>query len=280
MSMLSQDGRFFGRVRRLRTLGDLVFCETAYQPGAFVPWHSHESPLVCLVLGGALDEHGRGGRRVTFEGGKLFFHPAHEPHAHRFGARTRCFSVTLGPTLLRRLERAGSGPLPGPVDLDATRAAWLARQLYTEFERGSDASELTLEGLVLAIVGELTRRPGPARVRRPGWVSTVRDLVETRFRESVGLADVADAVGVHPVHGARTFRREFGCSVGAYVRRRRIEYACRTLVRTEDSLASIALASGFADQSHFSRRFKELIGLTPSAFRAARSTRSPHARPD
>jgi AraC family transcriptional regulator len=52
------------------------------------------------------------------------------------------------------------------------------------------------------------------------------------------------------------------------------------LLGSDDSLASIALASGFADQSHFSRRFKELIGLTPSAFRAARGTRSPHARPD
>lgn len=277
MSTLTQDGRFYGRVRRLRTLGDVVLCETAYPPGAFVPWHSHESPLFCLVLAGTLDEHGRGGRRLTFAGGRLFFHPAHEPHAHRFAARTRCFSVTLGPTVLQRLERGGSARLPGPRDLGTTRAEWLGRQLHGEFARGSDASDLTLEGLVLAILGEVIRCPRAERAAAPGWLGTVRDLIDARYSESVGLSEVADAVGVHPVHVARTFRRTFGCSVGTYVRRRRIEDACRSLLGGDDSLASIACALGFSDQSHFTRRFKEQIGLTPGAYRAARGTRSVHA---
>ncbi len=277
MSTLTQDGRFYGRVHRLRTLGDVVLCETAYPPGAVVPWHSHESPLFCLVLAGSLDEHGRGGRHLTFAGGRLFFHPAHEPHAHGFDAPTRCFSVTLGPMLIQRLERAGSARLPGPRDLGMTRAAWLGRQLHGEFERGSDASELTLEGLVLALVGEVIRCPRAERAAASGWVSTVRDLIEARYREPVGLSDVADAVGVHPVHVARTFRRTFGCSVGAYVRRRRIDAACRSLLGSDDSLASIAVASGFCDQSHFTRRFKEQVGVTPRAYRAARGARSLHA---
>ena len=277
MSTLTQDGRYYGRVRRLRALGDVILCETAYPPGAVVPWHSHESPLFCLVLAGSLDEHGRGGRHLTFAGGRLFFHPAHEPHAHRFDRRTRCFSVTLGPTLLQRLERAGSARLPGPRDLGTTRAAWLGRQLHGEFDRGSDASDLTLEGLVLAILGEVVRCPRAEHSPAPGWVSTVRDLIEARYREAVGLSEVADAVGVHPVHVARTFRRTFGCSVGAYLRRRRIDAACHCLLGGDDSLASIAFALGFSDQSHFSRRFKEQIGLTPSAYRATRGARSLHA---
>jgi AraC family transcriptional regulator len=275
MSPAIQDGRFYGRVVRFRPLGDLVLSETAYEPDAWVPWHSHESPLVCLVLRGALDEHQPGGRRRLYGAGTLFFHPRHEPHAHRFRPRSRCFSVSLGSTLPARLDQNGAGPLPGATDLRATRAAWLARQLYGEFERGADASSLTLEGLVLAVVGELTRLRRRERARRPGWIVTVRDLIEARFREAIGLAELADEVGVHPVHVARTFRREFGCSIGAYVRRRRVEHACRALLTTEDSLASIAVEAGFADQGHFSRRFKELIGLTPGVFRAQRRSPDP-----
>jgi AraC family transcriptional regulator len=275
VSTLISDGRYYGQVRRLRTVGDVVLCETAYPAEALVPWHAHASPLVCLVLRGALDEHAS--RPRTIEQGTLWFHPAHEPHAHRFGTATRCFSVTLGSALLRRLERAEALQLPGPTDLPAGRAAWLARQLYAEFER-NDISGLAVEGLVLAVIGELTRRPRP-RACRSAWIDTVRELIDARYREPLSLNDLGEAVGVHPVHVARTFRHAFGCTVGAYLRRRRIDDACRALIASEASLASIALGAGFADQSHFSRRFKEIIGLTPGEFRA-RGARSRHAAPD
>jgi AraC family transcriptional regulator len=82
------------------------------------------------------------------------------------------------------------------------------------------------------------------------------------------LKTIADSVAVHPVHLVRTFRRFYRSTVGEYLRRLRIEFASQQLAGTDTPLADIALASGFADQCHFTRTFKRLTGLTPARYRA------------
>jgi len=72
---------------------------------------------------------------------------------------------------------------------------------------------------------------------------------------------------MQPPSLARAFRRRYGCTVGEYVRRLRIEFACRELAGSEKPLASIAQNAGFFDQSHFSKTFKLLTGQSPAAYR-------------
>ncbi|HET8624742.1 MAG TPA: hypothetical protein VFM14_14355 [Gemmatimonadales bacterium] len=91
------DGSFFGEICRAERMVDVVFAETQYRQGSTVPMHAHESPLLCLVVQGAFEENS-GARRRLLSRGAVLFHPAGEPHAHRFDEpRTRCFSVQLGP---------------------------------------------------------------------------------------------------------------------------------------------------------------------------------------
>jgi AraC family transcriptional regulator len=101
----------------------------------------------------------------------------------------------------------------------------------------------------------------------PLWLQLAMALIDERFREPLSLATVAKAVGVHPVHLARTFRRVHQTTFAAHVRQLRIDFARRQLVGSAD-LSDIAYASGFCDQSHFSRCFKRHTGLTPAEYRA------------
>jgi AraC family transcriptional regulator len=78
---------------------------------------------------------------------------------------------------------------------------------------------------------------------------------------------MAEAVGAHPVYLSREFHRHFRCTVGEYVRQLRIELACHKLSGSDEPLALIALAAGFFDQSHFSRTFKLLTGMSPAQYR-------------
>jgi AraC family transcriptional regulator len=90
-----------------------------------------------------------------------------------------------------------------------------------------------------------------------------------QFAENVTLAELAKMVGVHPVYLASSFRKQYGCTVGEYRQRLRIEFACRELAKDHSSLAQIALAAGFANQAHFSRTFKRVTGTTPAKYRTS-----------
>ena len=104
----------------------------------------------------------------------------------------------------------------------------------------------------------------PARRR---WLDRAQELLHERFLEDLGTAEVAREVGVHPVYLARVFRAQFHVPIAEYLRGLRLEWAARRLARGEESLCEIALAAGFADQSHFTRAFKRYAGTTPARYR-------------
>src|SRR5207245_7067510 len=129
------------------------------------------------------------------------------------------------------------------------------------------ASPRAIEGLALEILAEATRRATPPSSRQPPWLEQACNLLRDRFRDNVSLTALASVVGVHPVYLASTFRRHYHCTIGEFLRRLRIEFACRQMAATNTPLAEIAGAAGFADQSHFCRTFKRQTGLTPAAYR-------------
>jgi AraC family transcriptional regulator len=91
------------------------------------------------------------------------------------------------------------------------------------------------------------------------------------------LDDMAAEMGVHPVHLCRTFSRHFDCTLGTYIRRLRVLRGWQLLTIGDTTLAEVAAQSGFADQSHFTRAFREHFGITPGRYRRHVSTESRRA---
>jgi AraC family transcriptional regulator len=94
-------------------------------------------------------------------------------------------------------------------------------------------------------------------------------MIQAHFAEQLTLKQIGKTVGLHPVYLASEFRKRYHCTVGEYVRQLRIEFACRRLSQSGDTVAEVAAAAGFFDQGHFTRPFKLVIGLTPSQYRSA-----------
>jgi AraC-like DNA-binding protein len=110
----------------------------------------------------------------------------------------------------------------------------------------------------------MSRRTLPAAARiPPPWLERAREILHAGFTAPPTLARLADTVGVHPVYLASAFHKHYGRTIGDYVRRLRIEFACRELSSSEAPLAAVALAAGFSSQAHFSTTFKRLTDLTP-----------------
>jgi AraC family transcriptional regulator len=204
-----------------------------------------------------------------------YLYPPEVIQSERFGDHgSRIFSIELEGPRFARLWPAS--PLrSGVVDLRGGSVSWLAARLYHEFRQPDDVADLAIEGLVLEMLALAARRGRPASgPRPPAWLNRAREILDARFRERVGLDELASAAGVHPVYLSAEFRRKYGVTIGKYVRRLRIEFSCRELAASDAPLASIALAAGFANQAHFTRTFKKLTGLTPLQYRSVSDTPS------
>jgi len=120
----------------------------------------------------------------------------------------------------------------------------------------------------LEIVAEISRSSRKVHDCQPTTrIELVKELIHSHLQEPLTLSALAKHVGMHPVYLAQAFRKVCGCTVGEYVRRLRIEFACRELTDPNNTISEIAAAAGFFDQSHFTRTFKRLLGVTPAEFR-------------
>ncbi len=101
----------------------------------------------------------------------------------------------------------------------------------------------------------------------PGAMRRVREYVEVHLGESIDLSMLAGVAGLSVHHFARQFKQSAGVTPHIYLTQKRVERAQEMLVRTELSLAEIAIAVGFFDQGHLARHFRHLLGKTPREFR-------------
>lgn len=268
MSDTLSGGQFLGDPGRARAARGVTLVESSYAGGSRLPSHAHDHAFFCLVLDGAFTE--RVGSDVhDCVPGSVIFYPAGDTHALRFEASgARCLNVDLEAAWLAGLSDDGCGGLDHPTEARTGPLPGLALRLHRELRLEEASSELAVEGLVLAMLGELSRPPRRGRPAAP-WLRRAEELLRERFRETLTLDVVAGHLGVHPVRLARGFRRYHGRSLGEFVRELRVDAARRALLSGERPLASVALEAGFADQSHFTRVFRRHTGQTPGAFRRA-----------
>ena len=254
-------------------LSALTLTETLHAPGSRIPPHTHNAASICLTLAGEGVEIVDGVRIVAQPGAVILRGPGIK-HSNQFGtAPHRSFMIELEEKWLetcRHFMRLFEGyqHFPrGPVPE-------LALRICRESKVKDSLAPVIVEGLMLELLGHASRSLIKSPVRLPGWLVQARDLLHGRFNDPLNLIEIANTVGVHPTHLARTFKKHYRTTVGEYLRRLRLDWATRRLSETDDSITEIALAAGFYDQSHFSHLFKEHTGFTPAEFRAFSTVKS------
>jgi transcriptional regulator GlxA family with amidase domain len=101
----------------------------------------------------------------------------------------------------------------------------------------------------------------------PRALRRVREFIEANLAENISIRAMAAIVGLSMFHFARAFKQSEGLTPHEYLVQCRVRRAQELLVSTNWSLSEIAMASGFSDQSHCTRRFREHVGVTPSGYR-------------
>jgi AraC family transcriptional regulator len=256
-------GRFHGRILGAGTTAGLRLTEAAIEPRRRLPLHSHELAFFCLLLDGGYEED-YGSRSVAYRPFTVAYHPPREPHRSEMSpSGARVFNVEVSPDWL---AESATGP-PPIADVGGGDLTWLATRLFREYRDLPAGPPVAGEALVLemlAVAGGCATSPGSGR---PRWLSRAVDYVESEFRRSLRIGEIAVEVGTHPAHLSRVFRRQVGVPIGEYVHRLRVRYASEELRRPGARLADVAVAAGFADQSHMTRIFKRVTGIPPGEFR-------------
>ncbi|WP_027856302.1 AraC family transcriptional regulator [Marinobacterium jannaschii] len=105
----------------------------------------------------------------------------------------------------------------------------------------------------------------PETSRAPDKVRLLREYIDSYCLENINLSDLSARVELNPHYLTRLFQRHVGLPPHAYQIMRRLQHA-KQLMRSGLSLVDVAAGSGFTDQSHFSRHFKRVIGVTPGRY--------------
>jgi len=134
----------------------------------------------------------------------------------------------------------------------------------------SQADRLEVESRFAActrrLFGDFAEK-SPAPVRRParGALLRARDVIRAAYSKPLALDDLSRVAHLSRYHFARAFAAEFGLPPHAYQMQLRVRRA-QHLLGTGNSMAEVAAETGFCDQSHFTRHFKRLVGVTPSRY--------------
>lgn len=258
---------FFGETIRDRTLSGLKFRESRYARNLKLPRHEHDCAYFAFVLRGAYDET-CGSKVQACRPSSLIFHNHHEAHTDCFHAEgAQLLSIELRPHWIETLTQ-GLTILDGLYGFHSRVSSHLALKIRDELRNDDTASAIALEGLTLELIATTMRNVRPGREPGIPWrIRQAREYLDAHFAEPLRLSRLAVAVNAHPVYLAREFRRHYRCTVGDYIRKLRIEFACNQIATSEEPLVKVALNAGFSDQTSFCRTFKRHIGKTPGEFR-------------
>ena len=129
-------------------------------------------------------------------------------------------------------------------------------------------------GLVVGTAGITYPLARPLIAAADGALSLAIRFLSEHYAESIANEDVAEACGLSVRALERQFRAEYNMSPHQYIRELRVRMSCGALVFSRKTLAEVASDFGFADQSHFTKEFRRIIGETPRAYRVR------YAKPD
>ena len=263
MARRLEPGRFFGETRSVSICG-AILSEVVHRLPRAIEEHLHALPFVLLLIDGSYEETSNG-VTIAYQPLTVGFHARMMSHADVIGpGGARMFAIELGPTWEEAiLER---GRIPAHLcELDGGEPLWLVLRLYGQLGRTADLAPLTVESLLFELCAHIGKAPDDGR--EPEWLSGVVQALHARFRERLELRALAAEASVHPSHLARAFHRFKGRPIGDYVTGLRVQEAARSIATTRTRLRDVAADVGFADQSHMTRVFKALTGLSPAQYR-------------
>jgi AraC family transcriptional regulator len=283
--------------------GALNFERRDYRPSSRALARGSTEHLIFVGLTTGRVVCDRGGERVEHElsPGCVALVPAHTPVSWSWSTRISLSVLRLEPRFLDQVAQTvfGLGPqdyrlvvaersydtaitnIAGVLAREALRgergaqvyaeslASILAVHLLRHYAQRTDGSALGGSPALQEIAPVAPLETGSRNGAHSRAVADALEFIHANYARELSLTDIAGSAHLSPFHLARLFKQSLGVSPHQYLIQVRVNNA-RWLLSAgsgERSLAEVASAVGFADQSHLTRHFKRVTGLTPRQFR-------------
>ncbi len=276
MAIDCQDMASLTRHYRMKTLDNLELLHTQHLRDGYTN-HMHEEYSLCWMESGLVTTYYRGTTHLSPIHSFTVMNPA-EPHHGEVISEENVSYYSLYPseTAMRQLceECFGTPTLPSfkkPIILDKVLTEKLQR-FVTVLEIPTSSLELSTH--YLSFLGYLIKHyadktcTAPKTQRELSAVEKAKAYLHDNFQNDITLEELASSVGLNRAYLIRAFKKTTGLPPHAYLTQLRLSEAKRQLIKGV-ALSQVALNTGFADQSHFSRTFKHTYGITPAVYAKA-----------
>lgn len=253
-------GQYSGKVGKLQFLSGITLGSTTYpESWRQIPMHFHQNPHISLLLSGHHLEK-RKGKEFCRKPGDVLFCRAGESHQFISGTSAQNVNIELDQDFLKQYE------------ISENQIERALNQVDVKLKILKMFHELTIQGkemessIQMLLLDLLHREKKEISSSPPPWLDTLLILMHESWMEALTLEELSLQLGVHPVSISKYFTKFLGCTFGEYRRKLKVSKSLEFIKNSQFKLTEIAYQAGFADQSHFSRSFKSLVGFTPKAY--------------
>lgn len=285
------DGRFISPIPAVSTLTSehagwdgVAFEYYCNVPGCDIAEHEHPTHVLNLLVGEPVraewTTEGRS-RSAINEPGTIYLLPRGTRDKVAWMHQSSRVMLAIDPKFLAQSVEETAHledvPLAADWELKDQHIATLMMALHADLEDGQPAGHLYGEMLAATLAAYLVKRfsirPVAAK-RAAGGLPKARlkhvvDFISAHLGDEIRLDTLASIAGMSQHHFSDLFRCSIGLSPHQYVIRQRVERGKQMLRDTDLSILEIGLATGFADQSHFTKIFRRVARVTPRGYRIA-----------
>ncbi|WJS95897.1 helix-turn-helix transcriptional regulator [Flavobacterium johnsoniae] len=255
--------KYLGNTKNIfNTNQGIAIVETEYQNKVYEGWHSHNNAHLTLFLKGGTTEKRKNFNETVGPGSLLFYH-SDELHLNQntlFPSRN--INVEIEENLLKELQ-INETTIEKSIQ-NSSYIKFLILKIFRETQCADTFSNDTIKMLFsqLSLANDYLQR----YEKSPFWVKSLHELLNDCWNENPNLNDLAQVLNLNPITISKHFPKYFGCTLGEYMRRIKINRSLSLIQSSSENLTEIALRCGFSDQSHFIRTFKNQTGFLPKQF--------------
>jgi AraC family transcriptional regulator len=255
--------KYLGNTKNIfNTNQGISVVETEYKNKVYEGWHSHNNAHITLFLKGGTTEKRKHLSETVGSGSILFYHSG-ELHLNQntlFPSRN--INVEIEENIFKELE-INESIIEKSIQ-NTTLAKFLILKVFKETQTPDTFSSDTVTMLFSQLLN--ANKHFERFEKSPFWVKSLSELLNDCWYQNPSLKDLSKALQLNPITISKHFPKYFGCTLGEYMRRIKINRSLSLIQSDENNLTEIAMKCGFADQSHFIRTFKTQTGFLPKQF--------------